>query len=459
MGKSRPVGASRTRFRYGSRLPAASRWLSLGAALLLGVCGCSSFGAHHGLPGLMGEDRWVAAWRPAWGDTTRMLHNAHYFKLVGQMELALKELEAAYQQEPHNLKVVSALANTYEEFGRFDQAQKLYQEALAQHRGNPALHNNLCFSYYLAGQWEQAEACFRQVLSRQPQNTAARNNLGLLLCRRGQFAEARRLWREGGGEALAQEMVTQALAALGIKESAVYAQQPPPGPAPPKPSVALTDPVENLGEVGPFMAKPEGLPPDATAAGTPAATRPRPDNRLDQTDKVAAVVEVRPKAAPPQSATPFSQEDLELAAAPRPPTPPGTGGSASIEPAAAPVPQAPKAPTMTAAELTDAAIEVRNGAGFPRLAAQTRTLLGRAGFQVARIGNHSNFKMEQTAIYYQPEAEKVAQALQAKFFPTSHIQEDAHLPPEVDVKVILGRALLEQPRWLDQLAAAQLEED
>jgi hypothetical protein len=207
------------------------------------------------------------------------------------------------------------------------------------------------------------------------------------------------------------------------------------------------------------MAKPGGLPPNATAAGTPVATRPRPDNQLDKTDKVAAVVEVRPQAAPPQSATRFSQEDLKLAAAPRPPTPPETPGPASIKPPAAPTPQAPKAPTLTAEELTDTAIEVRNGAGFPRLAAQTRTLLALAGFQVARIGNHTDFKREQTAIYYRPEAQKVAQALKAKFFQTSPMEENADLPLEVDVKVILGRALLEQPRLLDQLAAAELEED
>lgn len=54
------------------------------------------------------------------GDSERLLRNAHYLKLTGRADLALKELEEAYQQEPHNLKVVNALAQGYDKVGRWN---------------------------------------------------------------------------------------------------------------------------------------------------------------------------------------------------------------------------------------------------------------------------------------------------------------------------------------------------
>ncbi len=357
--------------------------MTLGAGLLLGVSGCSLFHLFRGHEIRGPQDQFPAARPSTPGDTTRLLHNAHYYKLMGRPELALKELEEAYQQDPGNLKVVDALALTYEELGRFDSAQKLYQEALARHSANQALNNNLGFSFFLAGRWDQAEACFRQVLRRQPQNIAARNNLGLLLCRRQRFAEARRLWQEAGGEALAREMMSQALAVLGIKESPAYAREPQPALAPQKQALALTKAGEKIGE-------PAG------------STSPAPT---------------------------------------------------------APAPQSSRPPPLTAPELEDTAIEIRNGVGVPGLAAKTRRLLSQEGFQVARIGNHVDFSTQQTVICYRPEAQKVAQALNAKFFQTSQMEQDPELPEEVDIRVILGRGLFQQQQWLVQLATLEKEED
>jgi len=366
--------------------------MTLGPGLLLGGGGCSlsHVSMGHDLRGA--EDRLQVVMPSASRDTTRLLHNAHYYQLMGQPELALKELEEAQQREPDNLKVVNALARTYEEMGRFDPAQKVYQEALANHNANPSLNNNRCFSFFLAGRWEQAEACFRQVLRRQPQNTAARNNLGLLLCRRQRFAEAHRLWQEAGGDAQARERMSQALATLGIKEPPAYARESQPGLTPEKQTLALTKAGAKTGE------------PAAAPAGA---------------------------AAPPE----------KVVSAPT-----------------APAPQSSRPPPLTAPELEDTAIEILNGAGAPGLAAKTRHLLSLEGFQVARIGNHVDFKVRQTVICYRPEAQKVAQAVNAKFFQTSRMEQEPELPEGVDIKVILGRGLLEQPRWLLQMAALEEEE-
>ena len=154
-----------------------------------------------------------------------MLRNAQYFKLMGQPELGIKELEEAHRLDPGNLEVADALAQYYDELGLGAQAQQIYLEALALAPDNPALQNNLCFSYYQAGNWSQAETCYRQTLSRQPNNQSARNNLGLVLCRQGRQEEARRLWQEAEGEAVAAQKLGEALAALGMAGETRYAQQ------------------------------------------------------------------------------------------------------------------------------------------------------------------------------------------------------------------------------------------
>ena len=198
--------------------------LVLGTLLILGIgCGVQNSRLSRGID-FTGGFRWAA------GDTSRLLRNAHYFKLLGQPELGVKELEEAHRLDPGNLKVADALAQYYDEVGLGARAQQIYLEALALAPDNPALQNNLCFSYYQAGDWNQAETCYRQTLTRQPDNQAARNNLGLVLCRQGRQAEARRLWQEAEGEAAAARKLAEALAALGMAGEPRYAQQTRPQP-------------------------------------------------------------------------------------------------------------------------------------------------------------------------------------------------------------------------------------
>ena len=381
------MGAMRAWSIAESRLPAALALL-IWAGLLLGGAGCGwpFFNRSQGIN--QANDRFLSTVRPASGDTVRLLRNAHYFQLMGRPELALKELEEAHQQEPHNLKVVDALARVYEDLGDLEQAQKLYQEALAGNSSHPGLINNLCFSYYLAGKWEAAEACFREALARNPRNSAARNNLGLLWCRTGRLEEARRLWREAEGEEVARKRMSQALAALGRSEPDNYAEEPRP------------------------------------------ATPGQPD--------------------------PSSQKQIPLAAGPQPRPGAGTPG---LPPPVLKTqkPEAPRLPPLTAAELTDTSITVLNGAGAPNLAARTREVLSREGFQVDRIGNHRDFGAQETLISYRPEAERVAQALEAKCLQLSRMEQNTELPEGVDIKVILGHDLLQRPQWLAQLAEGDEE--
>src|SRR4030042_1644299 len=220
------------------------------------------------------EGLFLAGVRPASGDSARLLRNAHYLKLMGRPEMALKELEAARQQDPHNLRVLDTLARTYEERGDFIQAQKIYQEALALDGSNQALNNNLCFSYYLTGQWEKAESCFRQALAKNPQNITVRNNLGLLLCRRGRQEEARRLWQEAEGEIAAQKKMQQVMVALGLGDPAHYAQRPQPSPSP-SPSPAASTPVKKPLTTA-KATLPAASPPPPPESAAPASKGPEP---------------------------------------------------------------------------------------------------------------------------------------------------------------------------------------
>jgi cytochrome c-type biogenesis protein CcmH/NrfG len=521
------MAAMRTRVRTRTRLFAPYRTALLVilvlAGGLVGVLGC----AHY----LSGVDRqfWQGV-RPVSDDVPRLLRNAHYLKLTGRQDLAVKELEEAYQREPSNLKVVNQLAQCHEELGNFTRAQQLYQEALVQHSSNPALNNNLCYCYFQAGQWEQAEACFRQVLAKDPQNAAARNNLGLLLCRLGRVEEAQRLWREAEGEVAARHKLGQVLTALGQKVPAAYAQPAPPAagvaktpapaavrqPAPPPAAkgAPAPAPVQVAGPAAPEAAPAVAAPPPAP----PAARTLKPETPAPVALKVESPPAAKPAPPPPlnpapasaaAAASPEAAKAPALPARPAPPaataaSPAATPGPPLLAPAPAPTrgvqpspaepvqprpmmkarekapesrspaalkPQARTAPKtrvakaasvapakptqprpLTEAELAGTGIEVRNGAGLPHLARRTRLLLSLEGFTVTRIGNHIDFGADKTVIYFRPEAARVAQALNARFFQVSRLEESTQLPEGVAVKIILGHDLADLPELGQRLA-------
>ena len=117
--------------------------------------------------------------------------------------------------------------------------------------------------------------------------------------------------------------------------------------------------------------------------------------------------------APPRAAVATPPPTATLLAAP----------VAAPRPASAVQAQLPAGPPepLSAAELEDTAIEVRNGTRTPNLAHRTRTRLDLEGFSVAKIGNHINFGAAQTIIYYRPEGQRVARALGRTLFPASRL--------------------------------------
>jgi Tfp pilus assembly protein PilF len=376
--------------------------------------------------------------RPA-NNTAQLVRNATYLKKVGRVELAVEDLEEAHLQEPDNLEILDALTRSYEDLGDFDRAQELYEEALSRGGRNPALENNRCYSLYLQGRLGQAEACFRKVLARQPDNKAARNNLGLVLCRQGREAEALAMWRGALSDAEARQHLGQALAALG-KEVPPSLAAPPPAPA-----------VVQVAAVGAPAAAPAptGLKqpssPTTQAASTPSTplaaffpATPAPSAAQTSPTATASAPDVRPAqpfTSGPSPARVASSPPEAVAAAAVAPVP----KPASAAPAATTVVKKPRVPVLTAQDLEETRIEVKNGNGIQHQARETRSLLALEGFNVVSIGNHIDFGLKDTVIAYRPESVKVARTLVRKFFPSARLEEGGKLSAGADIRISLGR--------------------
>ncbi|MBM4294584.1 MAG: tetratricopeptide repeat protein [Deltaproteobacteria bacterium] len=442
-------------------------------ALLLGAWGCSRpFTPGRGIAE---TDAFFAAVRPVSHDPARLLRNAHYFQLMGRRDLALKELEEAYALHPDNLKVIDALARHYEALGAYSRSRQIYQEALARRPENPALVNNLCFSYYLEGKWPEAENCFTKALARNPKNEAARNNLGLLYCRLGKENEAYRLWKDSGGETVARNMMQQAKAALGNALDYARAASSPPAPpvaaeSPPAPVAAAPQVAGPPGSVGnpvleekspasaPKPALPE-IPASSQVAGAsgpveakpqPPGPQPGPVPRVGKEPKPMALPE-KPIAKPRPLEPTLSVKPM--AAEPKPPAKPQTAAAVPSRPespglapegrsqaqslAASPA----KTPRLTAQEVGGAKLLVLNGAGVNKLARRVRRILQVDGYKVARIGNHIDFGVDRTIIYYRPKAQRVAQALTEGHFPKASLVARDKMRPGSDVMIVLGKEL------------------
>jgi hypothetical protein len=451
--------------------------LALAGAWALGLAGCTAGGPGYGLMGEASGSA-LAKMRQSPGEISRLRGNAHYYKLMGRAELGLREMELAHQQNPDNLEIVNLLAQHYEELGKFEAARQLYQEALTRHGSHPAIVNNLGFSYYQEGRWQEAEACFRQALADDASNVAARNNLGLLYCRLGRQNEARLLWQDAEGAAAADLKIGQVLAALGMSDRPVYARRTESGPPVTEATLAsapktVVSPVPSPAPVRENTLAKAATPKVSTPPApkpAPVATRPQPEPvKLTSPDPAKVIVGQAPatanslaprvqpkKLAPRLAAKPPAEASGPVAVQPRdkaqPQAAPLQKGSAvgGSEPAPQAKRQGSQAP-LTATELAGAAIEVRNGNGTRNLANQTRSLLRREGFTVAKIGNHVHFGAAKTMIYYRPGSEKVARAVARKVFPEAELAPSPKLNPDMDIKVLLGHDLQENPRFMARL--------
>ncbi|MFW6123362.1 MAG: LytR C-terminal domain-containing protein [Thermodesulfobacteriota bacterium] len=168
-------------------------------------------------------------------------------------------------------------------------------------------------------------------------------------------------------------------------------------------------------------AAPVPAPAAATPAEQPVAKKPQP-----APEPVAAVQPaVRTE---PQTSVAVSEAEKEK-------SPEATNNSPMAESTA----DAP--PTVTALDLWETAIELKNGNGVQNCARDLRSRLDDEGFNVVSIGNHVDFGLEKTIIAYRSEAAPVARMLAQKFFPAAKLEAGGKTSPQVDIRVSLGHDL------------------
>jgi Tfp pilus assembly protein PilF len=384
-------------------------WLTV---LILWIIGC---GASY--PSGGPQSRFWSQVRPADMDTQRLVRNARYFRAAGRTQLALRELEEAHQRDPNNLRIVNVLTQCYEDLGDWQRAEELYLEALSDSR-NPALANNLCFSYYLAGKYEKAAEGFRELLEEHPHSTTIRNNLGLVLTRMGKQEEALALWEKAEGKDAAQQRLGQALTALGLLQSGSEGQQQVAGNVGPD---ASSDAIQKAADKAAYTHPSAGHPALASWGPNASAALHYGGNLQNREQGQEGQAHINPIAAVSAQFEHLYHQPSRL-------------------------------PILRAWELFYTKIQILNGNGVNDMARQNRSWLYLEGFDAVRIGNYENFAQDQTTIYYRPHAARVAKVLGAKFYRTDNLKVDPELSGDLEVRVVLGRDVLQKKEVLAKLA-------
>jgi Flp pilus assembly protein TadD len=188
--------------------------------------------------------------------------------------------------------------------------------------------------------------------------------------------------------------------------------------------------------------------PGAEAAARYLAARHFPGAMVQPSEKLPAAVQLRVSLGHDRCNPPATGGRAAPAAPSAAAPPPGTPRSRAAAPPQAPTPAAPATPAAKAVGSAAMApmpvrVELKNGNGAKDLARQMRRRLKDEGFTVVAIGNHVDFGLEKTIIAYQPGAGEAAALLARKFFPGAELREQAALPPQVEIRVSLGRDVLE----------------
>ncbi len=207
-------------------------------------------------------------------------------------------------------------------------------------------------------------------------------------------------------------------------------------------------------EVPPSLAGPPQVQ-TAPSASPPQASS-QPANKVNSTTPAIPIsqkpagMEQHAAVTPPSGNTVATTASSPALSASLPEQPVAKAATSAPEPTPkvikterlTPAPSKPS-PFLTAQELIQAQIEIKNGNGVQGHARMMGGLLVLDGFNVVGIGNHAHFGIKKTVIAYRAEAARVAQALSKKFFPDAilELKEEGKLSSQTDVRVSLGRDL------------------
>jgi len=436
---------------------------------------------------------------------------AKYYQELGQFQRAQELYQEALTRHGSNRALQNNYCYSFLMQGNPAKAEVCFQEALGRDPGNIAVRNNLGLLWCRQGKlaeaqrlWEEAEG----VAGAQNRMNQAMAFLGKAPVNYAKSTEAKpqppaaaakpaapvKVASLPKAEPLAAPKPAPAAPVKAEAKQAAKAVTPAPKPAAPVKAAASPAPravvkqankpvqvpavpaatapkVEKATMAKPAESKP-ATPPQAAAAAKPAApvkvaSLPKAEPLAAPKPAPAAPAKVEPKQAakakPDAATTPVKAPPAGSFKAKKPkPELKVTARAVATKPTPAPPPAAapkPAAPPvfLTVKERADTGIEVRNGTWTKDLARETRTLLSREGYNVALIGNHIDFGVESTVIYYRPGAEKVAQALTQEVFPEARLEQSSKLKNGVDVKVLLGRDLMAQTHFLAKLGEEEKE--
>lgn len=414
----------------------------------------------------------------------------------GRFAVAAQALQAALFAGGPSIKILNALAVSYDELGRYDLSDRYYQRAVEFDPNNLQTANNIAVSLARRGAPEIAAKVLTIAQTQHPGDTTIADNLKRAQAEAiagpttvamtpmpTEIGNSPRLPRVEQTSPSTQELITKSTARENIASSQAPAptsinrrELPTPIPSEvdkaqiaavsrlttvssavvnePKASApAVTDKVHET-TVGESMSFPgvvtEALaPPSAALPNRVIVERQSPN--VSQESSNAALADLRATEAiapmavashsPSMNSLPASNdsslsESARLAFAKS-----RLGTRIAEDQNLQPADIAGQVEaTKLAMERLGAQLEVANGAGRRYMAARMRSFLEAHGFDVSRVANAQSFDHDQTVIVYRDEFHPAAMALAKMLTTNVEFRYVADLP--VDIRLILGRDLL-----------------
>jgi tetratricopeptide (TPR) repeat protein len=113
------------------------------------------------------------------------------YQRLGELEKAAITLEGAFQIDPQNIDVLSALALVYDDLKRYNESDSLYEKALRLHPDNHLLLNNYAYSLSVRNlQIDRALKMAKEAVRQQPQNPSYLDTIGWVYFQIGDYKQA-----------------------------------------------------------------------------------------------------------------------------------------------------------------------------------------------------------------------------------------------------------------------------
>ena len=110
--------------------------------------------------------------------------------LVGDMDVAIKELTAAVDEDPTLWRAWNAIGAYHDAQDDWEKAEDAYRRALAVRPDEAMILNNLGFSLLMQDKADEALAPLQEAMRLAPDSTQIKNNVRLAYARKGEYRRA-----------------------------------------------------------------------------------------------------------------------------------------------------------------------------------------------------------------------------------------------------------------------------